>query len=46
MSIFDIDWNNDGKINFEDTAMDLIILNELDNEDENDDIDFGFDDED
>lgn len=34
MSIFNIVWNNDGKIDFEDTAMDCIILSQLE-EDEN-----------
>lgn len=45
MSIFGIDWNNDGNIDFQDTVMDCIILDQLDNE-EKDEADFDFDDED
>lgn len=41
MSIFDIDWNGDGKVNFEDTAMDCIILSQLE-ENENESSPFSF----
>lgn len=42
MSIFDIDWNNDGKSDFQDTAMDCIILSSLEDEDD-DKSEFDFD---
>lgn len=42
MSIFDIDWNDDGKLDFMDTAIDCMIIDELDKEDEDEDEDDSF----
>lgn len=33
MSIFGIDWNGDGDINFTDTAIDCMLLDELEQDD-------------
>lgn len=41
MSIFDIDWNNDGKLDFQDTVMDCMILSSLEDE-ENKETEFDF----
>lgn len=47
MSIFGIDWNGDGAINFEDTAVDCMILNELEEkENKKKHSSFSFDDDD
>lgn len=44
MSIFDIDWNNDGKLDFQDTAMDCMILSSLEDEEKKEtEFDFDFD---
>lgn len=43
MSIFDIDWNNDGKLDFQDTAMDCMILSSLEDEEKKEsEFDFDF----
>lgn len=33
MSIFDIDWNNDGTVDYKDTVIDSLILDELEEDD-------------
>lgn len=34
MSIFDIDWNNDGTVDYKDTVIDSLILDELEEDDD------------
>lgn len=46
MSIFDIDWNNDGKLDFVDTAIDCMIIDDIEEDDNEVNFDFDFDDED
>lgn len=48
MSIFDIDWNNDGTVDYKDTIIDSLILDDLEEDDERYTFDWGddFDDDD
>lgn len=46
MSIFDIDWNNDGTVDYKDTVIDSLILDELEEDDEKDSFDWSDDSDD
>ncbi|MCI6361118.1 MAG: hypothetical protein MR773_04605 [Eubacterium coprostanoligenes] len=46
MSIFNLDWNNDGNIDIQDTMIDMMLLNEMEEDEKDGESFFDFDDED
>lgn len=46
MSIIDFDWNNDGELDYKDTIIDCMIIDEMESDEDENSFDFDFDDED